>query len=116
MGKKSKTLKIFFDKEDFEPLYDPVLISVNLILKAQLHPNALKLLRYMSEKATTFKPEIHLTAEEIQKELGFSKKTFYRWLKQLIELGLVKRIAKNIYKVNFQAVYCEVEVPDSDSD
>ncbi len=114
MGKKNKTLKIFFAKEDFELLYDPVLISINLILKAQLHPNALKLLKYMSEKASSYKPEIHLTAEEIEEELRFSKKTFYRWLKQLIELGLVKRVAKNIYKLNFQAPYCEVEVPDSD--
>lgn len=116
MGKESKTLKIFFDKDDFKPFHRPVLVSVNLLLKAQLHPNALKLLRYMSGKATTLEPEIHLTAEEIQEELGFSKKTFYRWLKQLIELGLVSRIAKNIYKVNFQGIYCEVEVPDSDSD
>ena len=60
----------------------------------------------------SLEPEIHLTVEEIQEELGFSKKTFYRWLKQLIELGLVKRIAKNIYKVNFQAIYCEVKIPE----
>ena len=116
MGKReSKTLKLFFDKEDFEGiLYEPVLISLNLILKAELHPNALKLLKYMAEKADSYNPEIHITAEEIQEELGFSKKTFYRWLKQLIELGLVNRIAKNIYKVNFQSVFCKVEVPDSD--
>jgi len=66
----------------------------------ELRP-ALDLLAYiMSEKLEKDSLKFYLTAEEVVKNLGVSRRTFYRWLKILTEKGYIVRIATNYYTLN----------------
>jgi biotin operon repressor len=59
---------------------------------------ALDLLAYiMSEKLEKDSLKFYLTAEEVVRNLGISRRTFYRWLKTLTKKGYIVRIATNYY-------------------
>jgi len=61
---------------------------------------ALDLLAYiMSEKLEKDSLKFYLTAEEVVKNLGVSRRTFYRWLKTLTKRGYIVRIATNYYAI-----------------
>jgi DNA-binding MarR family transcriptional regulator len=60
--------------------------------------HALDLLAYiMSEKLEKDSLKFYLTAEEVVKNLGVSRDTYYRWLKTLIKKGYITRIDTNYY-------------------
>jgi CRP-like cAMP-binding protein len=60
----------------------------------------LDLLAYiMSEKLEKDSLRFYLTAEEVVRNLKVSRRTFYRWLKTLIEKGYIVRIATNYYAI-----------------
>ncbi len=62
--------------------------------------HAIVLLAYiMSEKLEKDSLRFYLTAEEVVKNLGISRRTFYKWLKILKEKGYIVRIATNYYAV-----------------
>ncbi len=62
--------------------------------------HAIVLLAYiMSEKLERDSLRFYLTAEEVVKNLGISRRTFYKWLKILKEKGYIVRIATNYYAV-----------------
>jgi hypothetical protein len=59
---------------------------------------ALDLLAYiMSEKLEKDSLKFYLTAEEIVKNLGVSRDTYYRWLRALMKKGYITRIDTNYY-------------------
>jgi DNA-binding transcriptional ArsR family regulator len=60
--------------------------------------HALDLLAYiMSEKLEKDSLKFYLTAEEVVKNLGVSRDTYYRWLRTLMEKGYITRIDTNYY-------------------
>ncbi len=62
--------------------------------------HAIVLLAYiMSEKLERDSLRFYLTADEVVKNLGISRRTFYKWLKILKEKGYIVRIATNYYAV-----------------
>jgi DNA invertase Pin-like site-specific DNA recombinase len=66
----------------------------------ELRP-ALDLLAYiMSEKLEKDSLKFYLTAEEVVKNLGVSRDTYYRWLRTLMKKGYITRIATNYYVLN----------------
>jgi hypothetical protein len=61
---------------------------------------ALDLLAYiMSEKLEKDSLKFYLTAEEVVKNLGVSRDTYYRWLRTLIKKGYITRIDTNYYAI-----------------
>jgi hypothetical protein len=59
---------------------------------------ALDLLAYiMSEKLEKDSLKFYLTAEEVVKNLGVSRDTYYRWLRTLMKKGYITRIDTNYY-------------------
>jgi len=66
----------------------------------ELRP-ALDLLAYiMSEKLEKDSLKFYMTAEEVVKNLGVSRDTYYRWLKTLMKRGYLVRINTNYYALN----------------
>jgi DNA invertase Pin-like site-specific DNA recombinase len=66
----------------------------------ELRP-ALDLLVYiMSEKLEKDSLKFYMTAEEVIKNLGVSRDTYYRWLKTLLKKGYLVRINTNYYTLN----------------
>jgi CRP-like cAMP-binding protein len=60
--------------------------------------HALDLLAYvMSEKLEKDSLKFYLTAEEVVKNLGVSRDTYYRWLRTLMKKGYITRIDTNYY-------------------
>jgi CRP-like cAMP-binding protein len=69
----------------------------NAIRDKELRP-ALDILVYiMSEKLEKDSLKFYMTAEEVVKNLGVSRETYYRWLKTLIRKGYLVRIDTNYY-------------------
>jgi hypothetical protein len=69
----------------------------DIVRDKELRP-ALDLLAYiMSEKLERDSLKFYLTAEEVVRNLGISRRTFYKWLKILKERGYITRIATNYY-------------------
>jgi len=66
----------------------------------ELRP-ALDLLAYiMSEKLERDSLKFYMTAEEVVRNLGISRDTYYRWLKILMKKGYLVRIDTNYYTLN----------------
>jgi hypothetical protein len=71
----------------------------DVVRDKELRP-ALDLLAYiMSEKLERDSLKFYLTAEEVVKNLGVSRRTFYKWLKILTERSYIVRIATNYYAI-----------------
>jgi biotin operon repressor len=69
----------------------------DVVRDKELRP-ALDLLAYiMSEKLEKDSLKFYMTAEEIVRNLGISRDTYYRWLKTLIKKGYLVRIDTNYY-------------------
>jgi len=65
----------------------------------ELRP-ALDLLAYiMSEKLERDSLKFYMTAEEVVRNLGISRDTYYRWLKILMKKGYLVRIDTNYYAI-----------------
>jgi Fic family protein len=52
------------------------------------------------EKINTNNFKFYLTAEEVVKNLGVSRETYYKWLRALINKGYLTRIGTNYYVLN----------------
>jgi hypothetical protein len=69
----------------------------DVVRDKELRP-ALDLLAYiMSEKLEKDSLKFYLTAEEVVKNLGVSRDTYYRWLRTLMKKGYITRIDTNYY-------------------
>jgi hypothetical protein len=51
----------------------------------------------MSSKLYMDRLDFHLTVQEVMKELGITRQTFYRWLSILLRKGYIRRISANHY-------------------
>jgi hypothetical protein len=71
----------------------------DVVRDKELRP-ALDLLAYiMSEKLEKDSLKFYMTAEEVVKNLGISRDTYYRWLKTLMGRGYLVRIDTNYYAI-----------------
>jgi DNA-binding IclR family transcriptional regulator len=76
------------------------LIIKNVVRDRELRP-ALNLLVYIvSEKLERNSLKFYMTSEEVVRNLGISRDTYYRWLRALIKKGYLTRIAANYYALN----------------
>ena len=84
--------------KDFVKLFHAFIKDI--IRDKELRP-ALDLLVYiMSEKLERDSLKFYLTAEEVVKNLGVSRDTYYRWLRTLMKKGYITRIDTNYYALN----------------
>jgi len=72
----------------------------DIVRDKQLRPTLYLLAYIMSEKLERDSLKFYMTAEEVVKNLGISRRTFYKWLKILTERGYIIRIATNYYALN----------------
>jgi len=71
----------------------------DVVRDKELRP-ALDLLAYiMSEKLEKDSLKFYMTAEEVVRNLGISRDTYYRWLKTLMKKGYLVRIDTNYYAI-----------------
>jgi len=71
----------------------------DVVRDKELRP-ALDLLAYiMSEKLERDSLKFYMTAEEVIRNLGISRDTYYRWLKTLMKKGYLVRIDTNYYAI-----------------
>ncbi len=71
----------------------------DVVRDKELRP-ALDLLAYiMSEKLEMNSLKFYMTAEEVVRNLGISRDTYYRWLKTLMKKGYLVRIDTNYYAI-----------------
>ena len=71
----------------------------DVVRDKELRPS-LDLLAYiMSEKLGRDSLKFYMTAEEVVRNLGISRDTYYRWLKILMKKGYLVRIDTNYYAI-----------------
>jgi biotin operon repressor len=71
----------------------------DVVRDRELRP-ALDLLAYiMSEKLERDSLRFYMTAEEVVRNLGISRRTFYKWLNTLMKKGYLVRIGTNYYAI-----------------
>ena len=81
--------------KDFDKVFHAFIKDI--VRDKELRP-ALDLLAYiMSEKLERDSLKFYMTAEEVIRNLGISRDTYYRWLKTLIKKGYLVRIDTNYY-------------------
>jgi hypothetical protein len=77
-----------------------VFFSTDLIRNGKLLKGPIRLLLYAMSLAYHDTLEVVIPPDKAVKDLGITKKTFYRWLKTLMSKGFLTRLANNVYKIN----------------
>jgi hypothetical protein len=71
-----------------------------LVENEQLLGKAGRLLLWIiSEKLNWNSYEFYLTEKEATKALKISRRTYYAWIKALIEAGILSKVATNVYRL-----------------
>jgi hypothetical protein len=76
------------------------LFSKDILKDKRLFKGPIRLLLYAMSLAHPDTLDIVLLPDKAVKELGITKKTFYRWLKVLLSKGHLIRLANNVYRLN----------------
>jgi len=63
----------------------------------RLGKGAWRLLLYVIDKLSYDSLEVHLVPQRAAKDLGVTERTFYAWLKVLLEEGFLEKLARNVY-------------------
>jgi hypothetical protein len=77
-----------------------VLFSKDILKDRRFFKGPIRLLLYAMSLAHSDTLEIVLLPDKAVKELGITKRTFYRWLKVLLSKGHLIRLANNVYRLN----------------
>jgi hypothetical protein len=77
-----------------------IFFSTDLIRNDKFLKGPIRLLLYAMSLADDDTSEVAIVPERAIKELGITKRTFYRWLKVLTSKGYLVRVATNIYRIN----------------
>jgi hypothetical protein len=95
---------IIGDKEDIIITDGPegraVLLSKDLLKDKSFFKGPISLLLYAMSLAHPDTLEVAILPDKAVKDLGITKRTFYRWLKVLLSKGHLTRLANNIYRLN----------------
>jgi hypothetical protein len=103
-----KTGEIFqeYDRAIFigrKPLTDKGYVKVfvaffkDVLENKRLGKGAWKLLLYIIDRLPYDSLEVHLVPQKVAKDLGITERTFYTWLKVLLEEGFLEKLARNVY-------------------
>ena len=63
----------------------------------RLGKGAWRLLLYMVDKLPYDSLEVHIVPRKAAEDLGITERTFYAWLKVLLEEGFLEKLARNVY-------------------
>jgi hypothetical protein len=77
-----------------------VLFSKDILKDGKFFKGPIRLLLYAMSLAYPDTSEVVILPDKAVKELGITKKTFYRWLKILLSKGHLIRLANNVYRLN----------------
>jgi hypothetical protein len=77
-----------------------VLFSKDLLRDKRFFNGPIRLLLYAMSLANPDTLEVVIPSDKAVKDLGITKRTFYRWLKTLMSEGYLTRLANNIYRLN----------------
>jgi hypothetical protein len=77
-----------------------VLFSKDILKDGKFFKGPIRLLLYAMSLAYPDTSEVVILPDKAVKELGITKKTFYRWLKVLLSKGHLIRLANNVYRLN----------------
>jgi hypothetical protein len=77
-----------------------VLFSKDILKDKKFLKGPIRLLLYAMSLARSDTFEVVLLPDKAVKELGITKRTFYRWLKVLSSKGHLTRFATNVYRLN----------------
>jgi len=72
---------------------------IDVLEDRELGSGAWRLLLYAIQNMDYNSLRVYLIPEETIKELGISRKTFYRWLGTLLKKGYIEKMAKHTYKI-----------------
>jgi len=76
-----------------------VAFLIDVIEDEELGTGAWRLLLHSIKRMEFNSLKVYLIPEETIKELGISRKTFYRWLRILLKNGYIEKIAKHTYRI-----------------
>ncbi len=76
-----------------------VAFLVDVLQDEELGSGAWRLLLFAIQNMEFNSLKVYLIPEETIRELGISRKTFYRWLGTLIKNGYIEKIAKHTYRI-----------------
>jgi len=79
-----------------------ILLSEDLLKDGKFFKGPIRLLLYAMSLARPDTFEVAILPDEAIKDLGITKRTFYRWLKVLLSKGYLTRLANNIYRLNLE--------------
>ncbi|MCI4458237.1 MAG: hypothetical protein JHC21_01315 [Thermocrinis sp.] len=77
-----------------------VLFSEDMLKDKKIFRGPIRLLLYAMSLAYHDTLEVVISPDRAVKDLGITRRTFYRWLKVLMSKGLLTRIANNVYRLN----------------
>jgi hypothetical protein len=77
-----------------------VLFSKDILKDGKFFKGPIRLILYAMSLAYPDTSEVVILPDKAVKELGITKKTFYRWLKVLLSKGHLIRLANNVYRLN----------------
>jgi hypothetical protein len=77
-----------------------VSFSKDILKDGKFFKGPIRLLLYAMSLAYPDTSEVVILPDKAVKELGITKKTFYRWLKVLLSKGHLIRLANNVYRLN----------------
>jgi len=81
----------------FTKLFD--VFVEQLVLDDDIAGKAIRLLLYMIRKLPRDSLEVALVPREVMEELKISESTYYKWLKILMNKGIIEKRARNIYRL-----------------
>ncbi len=89
--------KLFLDKH-YVKVFNSFLLEV--VKNERLGNGPWRLLLYAIHKLNFNNLEVHLIPQKVMKELEITERTYYRWLKTLIEEGYLEKLgSKNLYRL-----------------
>jgi len=71
----------------------------DVLANERLGKGAWRLLLYVVENLDYDSLEVHLVPKRVAAELGIDERSYYRWIKVLLEEGYLEKLAINVYRL-----------------
>lgn len=79
--------------------------SIQLATDERLAGKSIRLLFYIINELDYNRLEVYLHPPTVMRELNISKTTFHAWKKTLMEIGIIEKVATNLYRINPTCVF-----------
>ena len=83
---------------DFVKIFNA--FSIQLATDERLAGKSIRLLFYIINELDYNRLEVYLHPPTVMRELKISKTTFHAWKNTLIEIGIIEKVATNLYRIN----------------